>query len=120
MRLSLLPLVALLAACAPAPPMQPAAQVATAAEAPAAACARRGGAMRPVGRLQTLQCVVRYGDAGRRCTSGEQCQGDCRIEDDTAPAEGQPAAGQCQASSNRFGCYTRVENGRAAPTICVD
>ena len=103
------------AACAPVAPTATTGEAAAARE-----CARQGGSMRPVGRMQTVQCVVRYADAGKRCTSGEQCQGDCRAEEGRTFEGGAPAAGVCQATSNRFGCYTRVENGRAETTICVD
>jgi putative hemolysin len=114
-------------ACQPIPPkgtidttdVPPAVQV---SESPAAAdCVRRGGTMQPVGRLQTMQCVVRYADAGKRCTDGDQCAGECRVADVAArPAEGASVAGRCQADSNRFGCFTRVEDGKAEATLCVD
>ena len=87
----------------------------------AADCLARGGEMRPQGRMQTLQCVVSYADAGKRCTTGGDCLGDCRVEDvTTAPAAGTTAVGQCQATNSRFGCYTPVEDGKAGATICVD
>jgi hypothetical protein len=89
--------------------------------AAAAECQARGGRMQPQGRMQTLQCVVSYADAGKRCTTGSDCQGDCRVEEvSTAPAAGAAATGQCQPTNSRFGCYTTVENGRAQATICVD
>ena len=84
-------------------------------------CAARGGKLLPQGRMQTMVCVITYADAGQRCTDGDDCAGDCRVEDVTyAPAAGANAVGQCQASSSRFGCYTRVEGGKAEATICVD
>jgi hypothetical protein len=86
----------------------------------AADCAARGGTMQPVGRMQSVQCVVRYADAGKACTTGEQCQGDCRVEDAPFPVEGATASGRCQADSRPFGCYARVQNGKATPAICVD
>ena len=88
----------------------------------AADCAARGGKMLPQGRMQSLQCVVSYADAGKRCTDGDDCQGDCRVEeaDGGFPAAGSAVAGRCQATSSRFGCYTTVENGKAEATICVD
>lgn len=87
----------------------------------AAACARAGGKMLPQGRMQTVRCVVSYADAGARCTDGDDCAGDCRVEDvANAPAAGTNVVGQCQASSSRFGCYTTVEGGKAEATICVD
>ena len=87
----------------------------------AAACAAQGGKMLPQGRMQTMRCVISYTDAGQRCTDGDQCQGDCRVEDvANAPRAGSAAVGQCQAASSRFGCYTTVEDGKAEATICVD
>ncbi|MDP2765612.1 MAG: hypothetical protein Q8O54_12340 [Brevundimonas sp.] len=84
-------------------------------------CEARGGKMLPQGRMQTMMCVVNYADAGQRCTDGDQCQGDCRIEDVAdAPSAGAPAVGRCQVSSSAFGCYTTVEDGKAEATLCVD
>ena len=87
----------------------------------ASACEAKGGKMLPQGRMQSMQCVVSYTDAGERCTDGDDCQGDCRIADVTnAPHAGATAVGQCQPTSSRFGCYTTVEGGKAEATICVD
>lgn len=87
----------------------------------AAACQAQGGKMLPQGRMQTMRCVISYTDAGTRCTDGDQCQGDCRIEEAAGtPHAGTAAVGQCQANSSRFGCYTTVEDGKAEATICVD
>ncbi len=83
-------------------------------------CEARGGRMTPQGRMQTLQCVVSYADAGKRCTDGDDCLGDCRIEAAPFPTAGAAAVGRCQADSSRFGCYASIENGRAEPAICVD
>ncbi len=55
-----------LAGCAPS------AEEAAGQSAEAAACAARGGEMRPVGRLQSVQCVSRYADAGKPCADGAQ------------------------------------------------
>lgn len=85
-----------------------------------AECAARGGTMQRVGRAQTMQCVVAYADAGKRCTTGSDCQGDCRVETTPFPQTGAAAVGQCQADSRPFGCYARVENGRATAALCVD
>jgi hypothetical protein len=87
----------------------------------AAACARAGGKMLPQGRMQSVRCVITYADAGRRCTDGDDCAGDCRVEDVASPpAAGANAVGQCQVNSSRFGCYTTVEGGKAEATLCVD
>lgn len=117
----------LAAACQPIPAdggKTDLAQSAPVAQTPAdaaSACAAKGGKMLPQGRMQSLQCVVSYTDAGERCTDGDDCQGDCRIADvANAPQAGAAAVGQCQPTSSRFGCYTTVEGGKAEATICVD
>ena len=113
----------LLASCAPHSPTkemhgeQPAA---VSVPADAASCRAAGGLMKPVGRMQSLQCVLSYADAGKSCTSGTQCRGDCRAAPGSDAAPGQPVAGYCQATSDRFGCSTKIENGRAEATICID
>ena len=119
------------AACQPMPAANGGTQTAEAAPvaaqtpAPATddatACAARGGKMLPQGRMQTLRCVVSYADGGRRCTDGDQCAGDCRVEDaGAAPRAGQAVVGQCQANNTRFGCFTTVEDGKAEATLCID
>jgi len=88
--------------------------------ADAASCATRGGEIRKVGRMQTEQCILKYADAGKQCTDGDQCAGDCRIEGNSGIAPGAAATGQCQVDSDRFGCNTTVEDGKAAQTLCID
>lgn len=84
-----------------------------------AACEASGGSWTRQGRMQAYMCVTGYADAGKACTDGDQCQGDCRLSPEDRPTSG-TATGQCQANSVPFGCFTRVENGRAAQTLCVD
>jgi hypothetical protein len=84
------------------------------------ACAAEGGKMQRVGRMQSLQCVLQYSDAGQICRDGADCQGECRVPGGVIVEDGRAVEGQCTATSNRFGCYTRVENGRATAAICVD
>lgn len=86
----------------------------------ASSCAARGGEIKRVGRMQSEQCVIKYADAGKACTSGDQCAGDCRIEATPFPNAGETARGQCQAESQNFGCHASVENGKATAAICID
>jgi hypothetical protein len=118
----LLPLsVLFLAGCTPAPPVEPPPpQLGPASSLDPVSCKREGGAMKRVGRLQTLQCVIAYADAGKSCSSGSECAGDCRAEQGLDVRPGQQVAGICQATSDQFGCSTQVENGRAQSTICID
>lgn len=120
MRILIAALALMASACTPMPgaTTDPAAPTSSLS---ATDCAARGGSMKAVGRLQTMQCVIPYADAGKTCTDGDQCAGDCRIEDVTSrPAEGAAVSGRCQANSQPFGCFTRVEDGKAAATLCVD
>ena len=127
MKRIILALAVMLSACQPMPDQEvivdttdvpPA--VAVYENATAAECAARGGRMTPQGRMQTMQCLISYADAGKRCTTGSDCLGDCRAEPTATPVEGATVAGRCQADSGRFGCYTTVEGGKARATICVD
>ena len=127
MRIAILAAAALmLAACQPQPAADPEVTIPRPTvtremqNASPAECATAGGTMRPVGRAQTMQCVVAYADAGKRCTTGSDCQGDCRVETTPFPAAGSDAVGRCQADSQPFGCHARVENGKATAAICID
>ncbi len=105
-----------LCACAPVEPAPTPSQPAESAQTD---CGARGGRMERVGRAQTLQCVIPFADAGRACRSGSECQaGNCIGPVDAAGQSN--VTGQCQASNMAFGCYTRVNNGRAEAAICVD
>lgn len=118
MRLLIAALSLFAAACTP---------MATQAPAPAggetsaqADCAARGGTLQRVGRLQSVQCVIAYADANKRCTDGDECAGDCLLAEMGSVPPGGAAVGQCAATSNRFGCATRVEDGKADATLCID
>ena len=93
-RIPLLAAAALLAAACT--PQTTAGSDAPMQSADASACAARGGTMKQVGRLQSWQCVINYADAGKRCTDGDQCQGDCRIEGNSGIAPGTAATGVLQ------------------------
>ena len=73
-----------------------------------------------VGRAQTLQCVIAYPDGGKVCRDGDDCLGDCRVPGGVIVEDGRTVQGQCTATSDRFGCYATVEDGKASGTICVD
>jgi len=122
MRLTLLlSLLLALAGCASTSPSpEDAASVAAATAAKQAAdCAASGGALQPLGRLQRVQCVVAYPDAGKTCSAKAECTGQCLAQGQVAP--GAKATGQCQRDvSQNFGCRQRIDGGVAIGTICVD
>lgn len=122
MRLRLLASVfftAMLAACSSTAPHDLPAAPAAGASADAADCAAQGGELRPLGRLQRVQCVVPYADAGKACSSKRDCSGQCLAGDEVAA--GATARGTCQRDvSENFGCRQRIDNGVAQGTLCVD
>jgi hypothetical protein len=86
-----------------------------------AACARAGGAVQPVCRMQSPMCVITFTDAGKSCTDGGQCgSGRCLAENPTASTGGPGATGQCSTTNDPCGCNQRIEKGVAQPTLCTD
>jgi len=124
MRISLLGglwLAVSLAACSPGtrPDAVPMDSATDGVSADAAACAAQGGELRPLGRLQRMQCVVPYADAGKTCSTRSDCTGHCLAAGDVAM--GVPVSGKCQRdASENFGCRQRIEGGLAQGTLCVD
>ncbi|WP_313141126.1 hypothetical protein [Stenotrophomonas sp.] len=127
--LASLALAALLSACSSTPPAADAAAQPAAADTPEATeayqeardvdCRAAGGTLQRLGRLQRVQCVIPYADAGKACSSKRDCSGQCLA---TGEAEaGVVATGTCQRDvSQNFGCRQRIEDGKAQGTICVD
>lgn len=85
-----------------------------------ARCAEVGGTIVPSGKLQWENCVQPFADAGQPCTDSADCTGDCRYESEAEAEPGAEVTGTCQVTDARFGCYTVVEGGKIAHTICVD
>ena len=59
-------------------------------------------------------------DAGTACSGSSDCVGECRYEGEAEPVPQMQVSGTCQATDARFGCYSVVEDGKIAYTICVD
>lgn len=87
-----------------------------------AACAKAGGSMQPVCRMQKAMCVITFADAEKSCTDGAQCgSGRCLAKTPTASAAGvSGATGQCAPTNDPCGCYQRIDKGVAQPTLCAD
>jgi len=99
--------------------IQFAGQTATASER--ARCETAGGSVMPGGRLGWERCLQTFPDAGKTCSDGAECLGDCRLELlKDMPQAGETATGTCQANDSPFGCHASVENGKATPALCVD
>jgi len=118
MRLPLmLSLLFALAGCSSTPPADTTA--ATPTTPSAAECTAAGGSLQPLGRLQRVQCVVPYADAGKACSAKADCSGQCLATGDAAP--GTAARGVCQRDvSQNFGCRQRIDGGVTLGTICGD
>ncbi|MBC6981859.1 hypothetical protein [Caulobacter sp. 17J80-11] len=106
----------LLAGCAPTETAAP--KPVADSSVDVASCQAKGGTVKPVCRRQLPQCVIAYPDAGKSCTDGSQCAGDCLYQGDAAP--GTPVTGQCQADSDPCGCKTPVVGGKVGMGRCVD
>jgi hypothetical protein len=87
-------------------------------EAEVKACTARGGKIEPVCMMGELACVVRYRDAGKRCTDKSECAGECLYEGDDSPQVN--AVGRCQRTSDPCGCKAPVVHGRVQPALCAD
>ena len=105
-------------------PQTPAADPATPVPTPAvdqASCLSNGGEWRPVCRMQQPACVVTFADAGKACTDGDDCSGDCMAKSDGGFAqEGSTTPGFCAVNDDPCGCKQTVENGKATAAICID
>jgi len=88
-----------------------------------AACAKAGGELKPVCRMQRPMCLITFSDAGKACSDGSDCgSGRCVAgpADMPPPLPSVPVKGICAATNDPCGCYQRIEDGLAQPTICVD
>jgi len=82
------------------------------------ACAARGGTIQPICMMGELACVVRYRDAGKRCSDKRDCTGECLYEGPDPPPE--RATGTCQRTSDPCGCKAPIHHGHAEPALCAD
>ncbi|CAA0104437.1 Uncharacterised protein [BD1-7 clade bacterium] len=83
------------------------------------ACEAEGGQWQKVGKLQREACILPAKDAGQPCTDSSQCEVACIAVQRRIDA-GSKTTGQCQRSTQHFGCRTYVKDGVAEPTLCID
>lgn len=74
-----------------------------------AACVDAGGRWERGGLAGRLLCVLPTPDAGKACTTAEDCTGFCLAQ-----------TGTCSTESPMFGCFAIVDLDGAAVTICID
>lgn len=84
------------------------------------ACAKSGGEIRPVCRMQKPMCVVTFADADKECSDGSACGSGRCVSVNATASSGKPAKGQCARTNDPCGCYQTIENGVAQPTLCAD
>ncbi len=85
-----------------------------------ASCKTAGGDWRPICRMQQPACVFSYRDAGKACSDGDDCAGDCIVKGGEFASDGKAATGVCSASSDPCGCKQKIEDGKTTAAICVD
>ena len=83
------------------------------------ACLDSGGVIKSVCMLGIPACVHTHKDAGKKCTSSADCQGDCRADGDFLDF-GTKAVGSCSLNSDPCGCFQLIEAGMAEFALCVD
>lgn len=92
------------------PPPEAAAPVPEARKSPAQlACERKGDLWVKAGTSAAFACVTRTRDAGKRCTSGRQCQGECLAR-----------SGTCAPYQPLFGCNDILQDNGVRMTLCLD
>jgi hypothetical protein len=74
--------------------------------------------MQPVCMAGKLACVVRYRDAGKRCSDKRDCMGQCLYEGQDPPPPN--AVGSCQRTNDPCGCRAAIRDGRVQSTVCID
>jgi len=74
-----------------------------------AACMARGGSFSKAGKSDGLICIETTRDAGKVCTSGTECDGQCLAR-----------SGTCSPLKPLFGCHEILADNGGRATICID
>lgn len=75
-------------------------------------CLAQGGVWGPQGMMQRDMCDLPAADAGKPCTSSDQCQGLCLAGDS-------PSIGTCSPRVLNFGCFDVIEDS-VRLGLCID
>lgn len=69
---------------------------------------------RPVGKAQIPTCVTVYNDGGKTCTTSDECEGNCMVQNSLEAAF-------CESSKDSFGCGAVIEDFKQdGSIICRD
>jgi hypothetical protein len=92
-------------------------------------CMDHGGNWSPPPGSRAAQCsfesakartaTPKAADAGKRCDSQKDCTYGCVYEGPPV-LQGADVLGRCRPSNNIAGCFSMVESGRVAGSICVN
>lgn len=104
----------------PPPPLPPPELEAPFTPAQSKACKQKGGKMQSGGRMQSYVCVIKYTDGGKSCRDKADCQGKCIESGGAFETIGKNAVGQCQKSSEPWGCYAEIKAGVKQAWMCRD
>lgn len=67
-------------------------------------CEKQGGKWQKAGAIQGSMCIFTYADGGKKCTSSDECEGDCIVTQDSQ------TTGFCKQNTNPFGCFSTIES----------
>ena len=81
-------------------------------------CIKKGGEWRVVGMGPDNRCIIKMIDAGRPCTSNEDCKGLCLASIDSKP--GEKAVGECSQYNLVVGCHSTVSGGIVDRMLCSE
>lgn len=73
------------------------------------ACEKKRDLWVKAGKSGASACVKRTRDAGKRCTTGKQCQGECLAR-----------SGTCAPYQPLFGCNEVLQENGVRTTLCLD
>jgi len=82
-------------------------------------CLKSGGSWGPQGRGRYGGCVYRTSDAEKPCRDRSDCTARC-IYVGPPVAQGTEVTGQCQSSTQGFGCFQLVRDGKYFGRLCAD
>ncbi len=76
------------------------------------------------GMQNRLVCVIRFPDAGKKCSDKNDCAGSCMIDlgrREYSQAElARTHIGACQVDDKPFGCWAHLVNGKVSGWFCAD
>lgn len=82
-------------------------------------CQRDKGVVLPGNLRRDEICVKPLADAGKVCTDGSQCVGECMVEQRWSNTTDR-MSGACQRNTRPPNCGAILVDGRPVPVLCAD